>query len=56
VIDRLRSARQLFANQSHWELFRFVVALALPHRLGPIRLYLAAPFVVRLTERRGGQR
>jgi hypothetical protein len=46
--DRLRGR---FAEDSHWELFRFVVALTLPWWLGPIRLFLAAPFIVRVSDR-----
>jgi hypothetical protein len=29
------------------ELLRFALALALPRRLGPVRVYLAAPLIVR---------
>jgi glycosyltransferase involved in cell wall biosynthesis len=43
-----------FWRYNHWELFRFLVALALPRRLGPLRLFLAAPYVVHLTGRRSG--
>jgi GT2 family glycosyltransferase len=44
----------LFWRENHWLLTRFLVALALPRRLGPIRLALAAPYVRHLTDRRTG--
>ena len=45
---------RVFWRYNHWLLFRFLVALALPRRLGPVRLMLAAPYVVALTGRRTG--
>ena len=50
----MRKVKGLFWRQNHWELFRFLVALALPRRLGIVRLYLAAPYVKHLTDRRTG--
>jgi hypothetical protein len=50
----MRKVKGLFWRQNHWELFRFLVALALPRRLGMLRLYLAAPYVKHLTDRRTG--
>jgi glycosyltransferase involved in cell wall biosynthesis len=50
----MRKIKGLFWRQNHWEFFRFLVALALPRRLGPLRLYLAAPYVAYLTGRRTG--
>ena len=50
----MKKVKGLFWRQNHWELFRFLVALALPRRLGPVRLYLAAPYVAHLTGRRTG--
>ena len=44
----------LFWRHNHYELFRFLVALALPRRFGALRLFLAAPYVVHLTDRRTG--
>jgi glycosyltransferase involved in cell wall biosynthesis len=44
----------IFWRHNHWVLFRFLVALILPRWLGPIRLYLAAPYVKHLTDRRTG--
>lgn len=45
---------RLFWRENHWLLTRFVLALALPRRFGPIRLALAAPYVRYLTDRRTG--
>ena len=50
----LSKVKGVFWRHNHWELFRFLVALALPRRLGPVRLYLAAPYVKHLTDRRTG--
>ena len=44
----------LFWRQNHWLLARFLLALALPRRLGAVRLALAAPYVAYLTDRRTG--
>jgi glycosyltransferase involved in cell wall biosynthesis len=44
----------LFWRENHWHFTRFVVALALPRRLGALRLVLAAPYVSYLVERRTG--
>jgi hypothetical protein len=44
----------IFWRENHWLLTRFVIALLLPRRLGPLRLALAAPYVVHLTDRRTG--
>jgi hypothetical protein len=51
---QMKKVKGIFWRQNHYELFRFLVALALPRRLGPIRLWLAAPYVVYLTSRRTG--
>lgn len=45
---------RVFWRYNHWLFFRFLVALALPRRLGALRLFLAAPYVVHLTDRRTG--
>ena len=50
----MKKYKGIFWRHNHWELVRFLVALALPRRLGVIRLYLAAPYVVHLTNRRTG--
>lgn len=50
----MRKVKGVFWRHNHWELFRFLVALALPRRTGPLRLYLAAPYVEHLTNRRTG--
>lgn len=50
----MRKVKGVFWRTNHWELFRFLAALALPRRLGPLRLYLAAPYVKHLTTRRTG--
>lgn len=50
----MKKCKGIFWRHNHWELFRFLVALALPRRLGVIRLYLAAPYVTYLTNRRTG--
>jgi glycosyltransferase involved in cell wall biosynthesis len=50
----MTKVKGLFWRHNHWVLFRFVVALALPRALGPVRLYLAAPYVEYLTARRTG--
>lgn len=44
----------LFWRENHWLLTRFLIALALPRRLGPVRIALAAPYVKHLTDRRTG--
>jgi GT2 family glycosyltransferase len=44
----------IFWRHNHWILFRFLVALVLPRRLGPLRLFLAAPYVAHLTDRTTG--
>jgi glycosyltransferase involved in cell wall biosynthesis len=44
----------VFWSEGHWRFVRFVVALLLPRRFGPLRLMLAAPYVSYLTERRTG--
>jgi len=51
---RRHLALRLFWRYQHWLFLRFVVALALPRRLEPLRLALAAPYVVHLTDRRTG--
>ena len=33
-----------------WETARFAAALALPRKLGPVRLFLAAPLIVRVSD------
>lgn len=50
----ITKVKGVFWRHNHWELFRFFVALSLPRRLGPLRLYLAAPYVHHLTDRRTG--
>jgi hypothetical protein len=45
---------RLFWSREHWWALRALVALALPRRLGWLRMALAAPYVVRLVERRSG--
>jgi GT2 family glycosyltransferase len=50
----LKKYKGLFWRTTHYKLFRFLVALALPQRLGPLRIYLAAPYVAFLTGRRTG--
>jgi glycosyltransferase involved in cell wall biosynthesis len=50
----MTKVRGVFWRHNHWELFRFLVGLALPRRLGPVRLFLAAPYVQYLTNRRTG--
>jgi glycosyltransferase involved in cell wall biosynthesis len=44
----------LFWRPNHWYFTRFMLALALPRRWGPLRLMLAAPYVTHLVERRSG--
>jgi glycosyltransferase involved in cell wall biosynthesis len=44
----------VFWRENHWFFVRFVVALLLPRRLGPLRVMLAAPYVTYLTDRRTG--
>jgi GT2 family glycosyltransferase len=44
----------LFWNRRHYELARCAVALALPRRLWPLRVWLAAPYVRYLVWRRSG--
>ncbi|MEA2496052.1 MAG: hypothetical protein QOJ29_3963, partial [Thermoleophilaceae bacterium] len=51
---QMPKVKGVFWRYNHWELFRFLVALALPRRLGPVRLFLAAPYVKHLTDRRTG--
>jgi glycosyltransferase involved in cell wall biosynthesis len=51
---QMAKVKGLFWRHNHWVFFRFLLALALPRRLGPLRLYLAAPYVVYLTSRRTG--
>jgi hypothetical protein len=46
-----RSLRAVLPRARDRELARFLVALALPPVLGPVRLFLAAPLIVRLTGR-----
>jgi GT2 family glycosyltransferase len=50
----MTKVKGVFWRHHHWELFRFALALALPSRLGPLRLYLAAPYVKHLTDHRAG--
>jgi glycosyltransferase involved in cell wall biosynthesis len=50
----LKPYRGVFWRHNHYELARFLIALALPRRLGPLRLFLAAPYVKYLTDRRTG--
>jgi glycosyltransferase involved in cell wall biosynthesis len=50
----MRKHKKIFWRHNHYELFRFLVALALPRRFGPLRLFLAAPYVKHLTDRRTG--
>lgn len=50
----MTKVKGIFWRHNHWELFRFLLALALPRRLGPVRLFLAAPYVKHLTDRRTG--
>ena len=45
---------RVFWRYNHWLLFRFVVAWLLPRRLWPLRLWLASPYVVYLSDRRTG--
>ena len=51
---QMTKVKGVFWRHNHWVLFRFLVALALPRWLGPVRLYLAAPYVKHLTDRRTG--
>jgi glycosyltransferase involved in cell wall biosynthesis len=51
---QIKKVKGVFWRHNHWVLFRFLVALALPRRLGPVRLWLAAPYVHYLTDRRSG--
>jgi glycosyltransferase involved in cell wall biosynthesis len=44
----------LFWRENHWLLARFLLALALPRRLGAVRIALAAPYVAYLTDRTTG--
>jgi GT2 family glycosyltransferase len=52
----LRAHRKLgvFWNDNHLWIFRAALALALPRRLRYLRWWLAAPYVMRLTNRRSG--
>ena len=51
---RERLTARVFWRYNHWLLFRFLIALLLPKRWGALRLMLAAPYVVHLTDRRTG--
>lgn len=51
---QIPKVKGLFWRYNHWELFRFGLALALPRWMGPVRLFLAAPYVKHLTNRRTG--
>jgi glycosyltransferase involved in cell wall biosynthesis len=53
ALRRHRYAK-VFWSPVHWWLVRALVALALPERLWPLRWWLAAPYVVHLTDRRSG--
>jgi GT2 family glycosyltransferase len=44
----------VFWRHNHYELARFLLALALPKRLEAVRLMLAAPYLTHLTMRRTG--
>lgn len=44
----------IFWYETHAWLARFAIAIALPKRLWPLRWWLAAPYVVHLTQRRSG--
>jgi GT2 family glycosyltransferase len=44
----------VFWRENHWLFSRFVIALLLPRRLGPVRVMLAAPYITYLTDRRTG--
>ena len=52
----LRAHRRgrFFWSDVHLWLFRAALAAVLPRRLWPLRVWLAAPYVVRLTNRRSG--
>jgi hypothetical protein len=45
---------KVFWKQTHYDLARFVLAMILPRRLWPLRWWLAARYVVHLTNRRSG--
>lgn len=44
----------VFWNSTHYALARAVLALCLPRRWWPLRLWLAAPYVTHVTDRRSG--
>lgn len=44
----------VFWKQTHYDLARALIALALPPRMWPVRWWLAARYVVHLTDRRSG--
>jgi GT2 family glycosyltransferase len=44
----------VFWSPTHFALARALLALCLPRRLWPLRLWLAAPYVTHVTERRSG--
>lgn len=50
----MKKVKGVFWRYNHYELCKFLVALLLPRWLGPVRLYLAAPYVRYLTDRRTG--
>jgi glycosyltransferase involved in cell wall biosynthesis len=50
----MKKVKGIFWRYNHYELFKFLVALVLPRWLGPLRLYLAAPYVRYLTDRSTG--
>ena len=50
----MRKYKGIFWRHNHYEFFRFLIALALPRWMGPVRLFLAAPYVTYLTGRRTG--
>lgn len=51
---RLHLVHRRFWSRTHYLLARAALALALPRRWWPVRLWLAAPYVVHLTDRRSG--
>lgn len=51
---RKQMPMRIFWNERHLELTWALVAATLPRRLWPLRLWLAAPYVVYLTKRRSG--
>ena len=53
-LRRRHAWRRIFWDRHHELFLRALVALLLPRRLGPVAIWLAAPYVTFLTERRTG--